>query len=173
MCLIFIKKIAASSASDTVQSSDCVAPSRVRWGDSACQCLSLLSTARVLWPQWCGPMQAVLEHCSATGIKFTNAHDIIGSRLEYRMSFDPFKCELLHVNKMGKIRVILAYQWARNSFTGQHHQIFWSWEYNLGWTSHAGHCMTKILLSWRREFSRSSSWEFFKNKNQIKIRFFS
>ena len=41
---------------------------------TACQCLSLLSTAPVLWPQWCGPMRAVLEHCSATGIKFTNAY---------------------------------------------------------------------------------------------------
>ena len=38
------------------------------------------------------------------------SHDIIGSRLKYRMSFDPFKCELLHVNKIGKITVILAYQ---------------------------------------------------------------
>ena len=36
---------------------------------TACQCLSLLSAAPVLWPQWCGPMR----QCSATGIKFTNA----------------------------------------------------------------------------------------------------
>ena len=34
---------------------------------------SLLSTVPVLWPQWCGPMQAVLEHCSATAIKLKNA----------------------------------------------------------------------------------------------------
>ena len=61
---------------------------------TACQCLSLLSTAPVLWPQWCGPMRAVLEHCSATGIKFTNApsNHVIFSRVSHKF------CLLLFLN---------------------------------------------------------------------------
>ena len=42
--------------------------------DSSARVIALLSTAPVLCPQWCGLMRAVLEHCSATGIKFTNAN---------------------------------------------------------------------------------------------------
>ena len=128
MCLVLINRTAANSFSDTVQSSDHVAPTRVHWGDSglskqavlgallrnfphlvkvfhassdlvirqcstvtqdssakqcssaACQCLPLLSTAPVLWPQWCKPKRAVLKHCSTTGIKFTNV-DYITSML--------------------------------------------------------------------------------------------
>ena len=35
------------------------------------QCLSLLITAPVLWPQWCDALREVIKHCSATGIMLT------------------------------------------------------------------------------------------------------
>ena len=44
---------------------------------SACHGWALLRSygrsGAVPWPQWCGPMAAVINHCSATGIKLTNA----------------------------------------------------------------------------------------------------
>ena len=54
---------------------------------AACQCLSLLSTSPVLWPQCCGPMPAVHEHCPANGIKFTNA--IFMNRRRPKDSYTP------------------------------------------------------------------------------------
>ena len=54
---------------------------------SACNCCALLQsydcTAPVLWLQWCGLMWEVLEHCSATVIKFTNADISFPSRFCY------------------------------------------------------------------------------------------
>ena len=59
---------------DTAQASYSTVSSANQCSSTVFQSLPLLRTAPILWQQLCGPMWAVREPCSDTGIKFSNAN---------------------------------------------------------------------------------------------------